>query len=103
MSSNDDLDDIMSELEQSYQHYFPSIVENYHRQRKNVIITLCMNGEGGAIQIKKYLEDSVDYKILILFHYQWIIIKNYCLKLMNWENRIIFMYNGIIWSSIIWH
>ena len=46
MSSNDDLDDIMSELEQSYQHYFPSIVENYHRQKKkNVIITLCMNGE----------------------------------------------------------
>lgn len=34
MSSNDDLDDIMSELEQSYQHYFPSIVENYHRQKK---------------------------------------------------------------------
>ena len=24
----------MSELEQSYQHYFPSIVENYHRQKK---------------------------------------------------------------------
>lgn len=61
MSSNDDLDDIMSELEQSYQHYFPSIVENYHRQKKkNVIITLCMNGEGGAIQIKKYLEDSLE-------------------------------------------
>ena len=61
MSSNDDLDGIMSELEQSYQHYFPSIVENYHRQKKkNVIITLCMNGEGGAIQIKKYLEDSLE-------------------------------------------
>ena len=57
MSSNDDLDGIMSELEQSYQHYFPSIVENYHRQKKkNVIITLCMNGEVGAIQIKKYLK-----------------------------------------------
>lgn len=61
ISTNDDLNVIMSELEQSYQHYFPAIVENYHRQKKKkVIITLCMNGEGGAIQIKKYLEDSLE-------------------------------------------
>ena len=54
MSCNDNLDDIMSGLEQSYQHYFPTIVENYYRQKKkNIIITLCMNVEGGAIQIKK--------------------------------------------------
>lgn len=40
MSSNDDLDDIMSELEQSYQHYFPSIVENYHRQKRKMLLSL---------------------------------------------------------------
>lgn len=68
MSCNDNLDDIMSGLEQSYQHYFPTIVENYYRQKKkNIIITLCMNGEGGAIQIKKYLEDSLELQDIDIF------------------------------------
>ena len=50
---------------------FPTIVENYYRQKKkNIIITLCMNGEGGAIQIKKYLEDSLELQDIDIFHYQ---------------------------------
>ena len=40
MSCNDNLDDIMSGLEQSYQHYFPTIVENYYRQKKKILLSL---------------------------------------------------------------
>ena len=40
MSCNDNLDDIMSGLEQSYQHYFPTIVENYYRQKRKILLSL---------------------------------------------------------------
>lgn len=57
-----DLDTIMTSMSDSYEKYFPSIVFNYKRElKKNIIITLCMSGEGGALQIKKFLEKNIEF------------------------------------------
>lgn len=58
-----DLDLIMTNMNDCYEKYFPSIVNNYKRElKKNIIITLCMSGEGGALQIKKYLEKNIEFQ-----------------------------------------
>lgn len=57
ISMNDDLSLTASELEKSYKAFYPFIMESYHRaSMKNVIITLCMTGEGSALQLKQYLD-----------------------------------------------
>ena len=58
-----DLNELHDSVESSYMNFFPSLISNYKRQtRKNIIITLCITGQGGALQIKKYLESELDLK-----------------------------------------
>lgn len=62
METIHDLDSIVLSLNDSYEKYFPSIVDNYKRKMKrDIIITLCMTGEGGALQIKNYLEKIIEF------------------------------------------
>ncbi|WP_300276070.1 PRD domain-containing protein [Peptacetobacter sp.] len=47
----------------SYHENYPMIKDSYERNKNNkVIVTLCMSGKGGAIQIKKYLETHLKEK-----------------------------------------
>jgi len=57
-----DLDAAYSSLLERY-HTLPMLRDDaYYRPRSgNVIITLCMSGEGGAVQIKRYLEKKVHW------------------------------------------
>ena len=63
METIHDLDSIVLSMKDSYEKYFPSIVDNYKREiKKDIIITLCMTGEGGALQIKRYLEKIIEFR-----------------------------------------
>lgn len=63
METIHDLDSIVLSMKDSYEKYFPSIVDNYEREiKKDIIITLCMTGEGGALQIKRYLEKIIEFR-----------------------------------------
>lgn len=63
METIHDLDSIVLSMKDSYEKYFPSIVDNYKRAiKKDIIITLCMTGEGGALQIKRYLEKIIEFR-----------------------------------------
>ena len=54
------LDDIYISVMDSYQQMYPEIQQSYQKQEKpQVIITLCMTGEGAAIQIKNYIEQHI--------------------------------------------
>lgn len=70
MSCNDNLDDIMSGLEQSYQHYFPTIVENYYRQKRKYYYHFMYEWRRWCYSNKKYLEDSLELQDIDIFHYQ---------------------------------
>lgn len=60
---DDDLSKIEQEIRQSYQNYFPLVEQSYTRStKKKIMITLCMTGKGGALQLKNYLEKNVDLK-----------------------------------------
>lgn len=60
---NDDLDEVYIQVKSSLEKYYESIF-NYSGEirfiKKQVIITLCMSGEGGAIQMKKYIEKNIN-------------------------------------------
>lgn len=65
-ASLDTLDELYDNVLESYQSTYVSLAENYRRHvNPKIIITLCMSGQGGAIQMKNYLEkhltlDDVD-------------------------------------------
>lgn len=59
-SCHHSLDEIYEEVVNSYQQMYPELAQSYQKQEKpQVIISLCMTGEGAAIQIKKYIEEHV--------------------------------------------
>ena len=65
VSTMSSLQEVYQSVSNSYERYFPYIVETYKRISKdNVIITLCMSGVGGALQIKKYLEKNLIFENL---------------------------------------
>ena len=50
-------------MKDSSKNTFHLIVDNYKREiKKDIIITLCMTGEGGALQIKRYLEKIIEFR-----------------------------------------
>jgi len=64
------LDQIYNSVIESYQKTFSFMEASYHRQNnKTVIITLCMSGKGGAIQIKNYLEKNMDTESIDIIPY----------------------------------
>lgn len=53
-----------------YEEHYSIAKETYQRKyKKNLIISLCSSGEGGAIQIKKYLEKNMDLKDIDVIAY----------------------------------
>lgn len=51
------LDELHEQVMDAYKHFYAQMTENYQRQNNHkLIITLCMSGEGGAVQMKSYLE-----------------------------------------------
>ncbi len=65
-SSMISLEELYESVINSYQAAFAQVLESYERQTNHkVIITLCMSGRGGAVQMKNYLEkhmtlDNID-------------------------------------------
>ena len=56
-SCHSSLDEIYEEVINSYQKLYPEIEQSYQKQEKpQVIISLCMTGEGSAVSIKNYIE-----------------------------------------------
>ena len=61
ITMNNNVTEILDDLKLTYESYYPYVMENYKRTTmKNIIIALCMTGEGGAIQIKQYLDKHLD-------------------------------------------
>lgn len=59
--SDTSLDQIFDDVMESYQQSYAFVKESYQRLvHKQVIITLCMSGKGGAISMKQYLEKNMD-------------------------------------------
>lgn len=59
-SCHSSLDEIYDEVMSSYLAIYPKIAQSYQKQKKpQVIISLCMTGEGAAIQIKNYIEQHI--------------------------------------------
>ncbi|WP_276886299.1 PRD domain-containing protein [Allobaculum stercoricanis] len=59
-SCHNSLDDIYNDVMNSYQSMYPEIEQSYQKQEKpQVIISLCMTGDGAAVQIKNYIEQHV--------------------------------------------
>ena len=64
------LDEVYDDLIESFKHKYSLIQDSYQRQlHKSVIITLCMSGQGGAIQIKQYLEKNVELENVDILPY----------------------------------
>ena len=60
-SFGESVDEIHAQLYESYKEVFKTnIIRN--QPSYNAIITLCMTGEGGALQIKNYIEGNMDIK-----------------------------------------
>lgn len=58
---HDDMNEIVEGIKETFENCYSYIMQHYHRtQMDNVIIALCMTGEGGAIQIKRYLDKNLD-------------------------------------------
>lgn len=54
------LDELYGQVAQAFQNSYLQLTESYARQcNRKIIITLCMSGQGGAIQMKSYLEKYV--------------------------------------------
>ena len=54
------VDEVYKEVVSSYQSLYPEIENAYQIQEKpQVIISLCMTGDGAAVQIKNYIEQHV--------------------------------------------
>lgn len=59
-SCHSSLDEIYDEVMSSYLAMYPEIAQSYQKQEKpQVIISLCMTGEGAAVQIKNYIEQHI--------------------------------------------
>ncbi|WP_305152025.1 PRD domain-containing protein [uncultured Dubosiella sp.] len=59
-SCKSSLDDIYEDAINSYQQIYPELMRSYQKQEKpQVIISLCMTGEGAAVQIKNYIEQHM--------------------------------------------
>lgn len=51
------LDELHEQVMDAYKNFYVQMTENYQRQNNHkLIITLCMSGKGGAVQMKAYLE-----------------------------------------------
>ncbi len=59
-SMGDNVDEIYDDLIENYNGYLNTMNISSARPSKKTIITLCMSGEGGAVQIKSYLESNLD-------------------------------------------
>lgn len=60
-SLGNELESVYYDVMQSCQNALPLMRESYQRlDQERVIVTLCMSGQGGAIQIKKYIEKNMD-------------------------------------------
>lgn len=59
-SSTTSLQDLYEQVCVNYYDMYTSFKENYQKQNNHhVIITLCMTGKGGALQMKNYLEKNL--------------------------------------------
>lgn len=57
------VDELYEEIKQSCKETFSFVKESYERIEKDkLIITLCMTGQGGALQMKNYLEKNLSLK-----------------------------------------
>ena len=57
---------------ESCRDFYTQIAEPSGRaHRSKVIITLCMTGEGGAMQMKHYLEKNAAMNDTDIIHWQW--------------------------------
>lgn len=60
-SLGNELESVYYDVMQSCQNALPLMRESYQRlDQDRVIVTLCMSGQGGALQIKKYIEKNMD-------------------------------------------
>lgn len=51
------LDELHTQVMDAYKNFYAQMAENYQRQKNHkLILTLCMSGKGGAVQMKSYLE-----------------------------------------------
>lgn len=61
VASTSTLEEAYDSVAETYLSRYSLLSEEYRRQMENrIIITLCMSGEGGAVQIKNYLEKNMD-------------------------------------------
>lgn len=59
-SCHNSLEAIYSDVVNSYQSMYPELEQSYQKQEKpQVIISLCMTGDGAAVQIKNYIEQHI--------------------------------------------
>lgn len=59
-SCQDSLDEVYHEVVDSYQQMYPELERSLQKAKEpQVIITLCMTGEGAAVQMKKYIEQNI--------------------------------------------
>ena len=58
-----DLEEAYQGILESCQNTLPFMRENYQQvEQDKVILTLCMTGQGGALQIKKYIEKNMELR-----------------------------------------
>lgn len=59
-SCHDSLDEVYHEVVDSYQQLYPELEQSYQKAKEpQVIITLCMTGEGAAVQMKNYIAQNI--------------------------------------------
>ncbi len=59
-SCHSSLEEVYNEVMDSYQQLYPEIEQSYQKaQEPQVIITLCMTGEGAAVQMKNYIAQNI--------------------------------------------
>lgn len=62
-SEGEDLDSVYKEVLRNCRDTLSLMRDSYQRmEQKKIIVTLCMTGQGGAVQIKKYLEKNTELK-----------------------------------------
>lgn len=62
-ASDQDIDTVYEQVMDAYQLSFTTMKKAYHRTYdKQIIITLCMSGKGGAVQMKHYIEKYLDFE-----------------------------------------
>ncbi len=59
-STHDTLDEVYHDVMDSYQQVYSELAQSSRKQKNpQVIITLCMTGEGAAVQMKNYIEQNI--------------------------------------------